>query len=119
MTSPDKRVLDLEGAVDRLALPPAVLAGILGDFRAKYAGVTAEIAGLIEAGDTAEAGRRAHNLKGLAATLGAVLLQAPAAELEAAVDAGDSARTAAALEALAGPMAAAVAEIDAWIQANG
>lgn len=118
MTSPDQPVLDLEGAARRLALPPEVLTGILADFRRKYANVVADITGRVEAGDMAEAGRLAHNLKGLAATLGAVSLQTPAARLEAAIDAGSESGTEAALRELGRHMTRALAEIDAWLAAN-
>ncbi len=114
----DIPILDLETAAGRLRLPQEVLAGILGNFVEKYRAVAADMSSLIQAGELDQAERLAHSLKGLAATLGAAILEAPAAELEAAIPAGDETRTAAALEDLRVRMAAAVAEIEAWLAAR-
>jgi len=77
--------LDVEGALRRVAGNAPFLLSLLRRFVDNNRHAVAEIDHLLETGDCAGAERRAHTLKGVAATLGATRVQQAASELEAAL----------------------------------
>ncbi len=82
---------------------PVRLVSLLRRLQADHAGDARELAAELAAGDTGAAGRRAHRLKGVAGTLGAVALVRAATELEDALRGGraDAAQFAGLIAALA------------------
>jgi HPt (histidine-containing phosphotransfer) domain-containing protein len=95
----------------------ALLTRLLDDFVAEHVGEAASIQAAIADKDWPVARRRAHNLKGVALTLGAYAVARAAAELEslasaAAVD-GLGDRIATAISSLAAAIAEAAAEVAA------
>jgi len=87
--------LDVAGALRRVAGNAPFLLSLLRRFVDNNRHAVAEIDHLLASGDRPGAERRAHTLKGVAATLGATRVQQAAADLEAALRADpDSAATA-------------------------
>jgi two-component system sensor histidine kinase/response regulator len=105
--------LDVDGALRRVAGNAPFLLSMLRRFVDVNRHVVADIAHLLEAGDRAGAERRAHTLKGGAATLGATRLHAAATDLEAALhEHPESAETAQRLATLGSVLVSLCAELD-------
>ena len=105
--------LDVDGALRRVAGNAPFLLSMLRRFVDVNRHVVADIAHLLEAGDRAGAERRAHTLKGGAATLGATRLHAAATDLEAALhEQPESAETAQRLATLGAVLVSLCAELD-------
>ncbi len=81
--------LDLAGALTRAADDKEFLAEMLEHFMADVPGRRGELEAALEEGDAERLSRRAHSLKGAAATLGAVGIAAAALRLEQAGREGD------------------------------
>ena len=87
---PGRRLADLPGldvlqGLTNTGNRSASYARLLSKFAASHGQDAAAIRSHLAAGATAEARRTAHSLKGVAATLGATLVQAAAASVEAAI----------------------------------
>ncbi len=117
--APKPPVLDLDAVQRRLMVPEDFLVGALCDFLDKYGDVADQVSKLLVIGATEAAERTAHNLTGLAGTLGASSLQASAARVEAAVRDGDEAEIAASFAELTAAMAAVTAEIGVILARRG
>ncbi len=105
--------LDVDGALRRVAGNAPLLLSLLRRFVDGNRHAVADIAHLLETGDRAGAERRAHTLKGVAATLGATRLHAAATDLEAALhEHPESAETAQRLATLGAVLVSLCAELD-------
>ena len=105
--------LDCAAAVRRMAGNMRLFRSLLGQFVDQQADSGAAIAAAITTGDRDGARRRAHLVKGVAGNLGAGPLNAAAAALETALDAGID--PAPALAAFGEHLAATVAAIEAAV----
>jgi PAS domain S-box-containing protein len=103
---------DIPAALARANGKPKLLRKMLLSFREQYKGAASELRQQIADGKTEEAGRLAHSLKGVAATLEAKELAAAAANIEQAIREGMLED----LEGLIGTMAAA---LDPAVAATG
>ncbi len=81
----DVEGLDVSGALRRVAGNAPFLLSMLSRFVDSNRHAVADIVQLLATGDRAGAERRAHTLKGVAATLGATRVELAASELEAAL----------------------------------
>ena len=77
--------LDTAQALLRVAGNRTLYLKLLRRFASEYGLAAAEIAAHLQAGDRDSAGRVAHTVRGVAANLGAIMVQAAAARLEAAL----------------------------------
>lgn len=77
--------LDVAAGIRRMEGDPALYLSILRDFLATERDVADVIAQAVASGDGPTATRRAHTVKGLAGTIGALRLQATALALESAL----------------------------------
>jgi two-component system sensor histidine kinase/response regulator len=108
--------LDVRIGLDRLLGKTSSYVGLLRRFVSSQSATEGAFAAALSAGDTAEARRFAHTLKGLAATIGAMPLRDAAARLEHALEPGQSSpavesaqiETMLALRCLLDPLAAAL-----------
>jgi HPt (histidine-containing phosphotransfer) domain-containing protein len=77
-----REILDVADGIDRLMGDRRLYARVLARFRREYAGGAAAILRFLDAGNTSEAQRLAHSLKGASGLIGALALhrQASAAE---------------------------------------
>jgi PAS domain S-box-containing protein len=85
---PDIPGLDIQAGVERLGGNIASYRRLLDKFMQNQSGSIDAIRAAVEAGESEEAVRHAHTLKGVSGNIGAVKLQSAAAELEAALKAG-------------------------------
>jgi two-component system, sensor histidine kinase and response regulator len=109
----DVEGLDVDGALRRVAGNAPFLLSLLRRFVDGNRHAVADIAQSLEAGDRAGAERRAHTLKGVAATLGATRLQQAVSDLEAALHADpDSAETSQRLATLGAVLVSLCAALD-------
>jgi len=86
----------------------SLLRRMIQGFPRSYADFVAQVSALITAGEGREAMRQAHSLKGAARTLGLPALAALAADLETALEAGQSEVLASSLAAISAELAPAV-----------
>ncbi len=108
--------LDVPGALKRLGGNAKLYARLLDQFQGSYEKTGESIAEHLAASDFSTAEREAHTLKGLAGNLGASSLQTAAADLERLCRAGsDMPAMLAALDAVSAHLAAAVADIRAYL----
>jgi HPt (histidine-containing phosphotransfer) domain-containing protein len=87
----DVPAVDHAGGVARLMGDDALFARVLARFRKEYRHAAAGIRGALDAGDLAQAQRRAHTLKGAAGMIEAVPLRRHAQRLEHLLRAGGGA----------------------------
>jgi two-component system sensor histidine kinase/response regulator len=92
--------VDVDAALARIGGDREMYRRLAAGFVQREADAAARIAGALEGGDRALAGRVAHTLRGLAATMGADGLAGDAERIEKALGAGDEAAGRAALPAL-------------------
>jgi HPt (histidine-containing phosphotransfer) domain-containing protein len=92
--------VDVDAALARIGGDREMYRRLAAGFVHREADAAARIAGALEGGDRALAGRVAHTLRGLAATMGADGLAGDAERIEKALGAGDEAAGRAALPAL-------------------
>ena len=78
--------IDIERTLERLGGDSDLLLRILGRFEVRCREVTGKLRELVENGPTTEIGGLAHSLKGTAANLGAIGVEAAAARLETGAD---------------------------------
>ncbi len=82
---PEMEGLDTAAGLSRVAGNRKLYARLLRQFLEQHGNAAASIAQSLETGDVATAERLAHTVKGVAGNLGAVKIQAAAAELEKAI----------------------------------
>jgi PAS domain S-box-containing protein len=112
------RTIDARDALGRCGGNEALYRRLLRLFAAEQAGFAAALAAARASGDWALAERLAHDLKGLAATLGAHALHGAAASLQSACARHDDAACDAALAPTLAALTEALAEIDALADAD-
>lgn len=112
----DVPVLDVAVAIERLMVPAEFMGQILGDFREKYLAAADDLAALLEGGESEEAERMAHSLKGLAGTIAAEPLREAAAAMEAAIGDGRDDDIATGLIDLRARLEPVMAEIEAYLE---
>lgn len=83
-------LFDIEFGLHCVAGNEALLRKLLGKFADQHAEDAAKIASAMDADDRDQAHRLAHTLKGVGASLGLLLLQEKATEMDAAFKAGQS-----------------------------
>ncbi|MFM2373088.1 MAG: hypothetical protein RIS85_2810 [Pseudomonadota bacterium] len=101
---PELPPFGLEVALGRVNGKAALLRKLIINFGKSYANVAQDLLGMIASGETAEARRLAHTLKGVAGSLELPGVQAMAANIERLIAAGD-------IDGISGPIAALKAEI--------
>jgi signal transduction histidine kinase/DNA-binding response OmpR family regulator/HPt (histidine-containing phosphotransfer) domain-containing protein len=89
----DTHLLDVDGALQRLGGRRKIYLKLLGMFRLETEGIPEKIRIHLAAGDWQTAYRMAHNVKAVAATIGATALSEVARQLEATLDANCTSTT--------------------------
>jgi len=92
--------IDLQAVLKRLMGNRQLFDKLLHDFVRNYAGVSGQIREAIARGDTAQAQRIVHTIKGVAGNLSATRVFTFAQDLEAAIRQGDRARISTGLDSL-------------------
>jgi two-component system sensor histidine kinase/response regulator len=104
--------VDVEGGMHRVLGNANLYVDLLRRYSAGQRDVPARISEALAAGDRRLAGRLAHTLKGVSGNIGAIDVQAAAAEMEAAIGNGHEASVAAAAPGLERAVAAVITSID-------
>ncbi len=105
---------DMHAALERASGNAALLRRMLTAFCDHFAGAGAELRTLVAKGETEDAAKLAHTLKGSAATLSACALAEAASDLQSALGAKRMAKLPALLNALDTELTAALAAASVW-----
>jgi CheY-like chemotaxis protein/GAF domain-containing protein/two-component sensor histidine kinase len=108
---PELPGIAVESGLARLRGNHALYRKLLLQFRANHAGISEQVRAALAAGNTEEAVRLAHSLKGVAGTLGAGAIQAAAAALETDLETADQSRLEELLAGVDEPMREVVSSI--------
>jgi two-component system sensor histidine kinase/response regulator len=104
--------VDVEGGIHRVLGNASLYIDLLGRYSAGQRDAPAQISEALAAGDRKLAKRLAHTLKGVSGNIGAIEVQAAAAEMENAIDNGNETSIAAAAPGLERAVATVIASID-------
>ena len=111
--------LDIDTALRNVGGNRSLLRKLLADLVEDHAQDVQVLEAALAAGDTVQAQRMAHTLKGVAGTLGATALQQTSAHLERALRQGQTDLIQDLMEPLRGALTPLMASLREWVQAEG